>query len=499
MDEKVFQQFKTAFVDYLENLSLNDLRILGRYFNMRAPTRMKKNELLEVLPEIVAGTITPEGRNKRGAPIKNKIVSAEIMASINALIKRYLEPDGQAEMNLFDALSLGQYPMSGSNLVFHSNNAEEKETGDLRTRAMQPVYRGQLQFLNGVPRLLPLDCGDEEELIVVHEDLIREYGLREGDVLAGHTVQGSNAFVLNEILTINDMQPSFLQRGKFEESEVCNPDKLLAFVSKEHASLEAKYIDWLLPLYQGQRGFIVSAPKAGKSELIYALATSALRLAPDVKIIVLLSSQTLETVWKFRNTFSREQLMFTTYDDTPERQIFSADFVLKRAKRLVECGKNVLLLVDSFNTLARAFNETEASVGGKVLAGGVESKTLQYLRRFLNSARCFKSGGSLTMLGALSYDTGNPFDDVIFSELSGLVNYQIRLNDTLAKKRVYPAIDLLRSNAGTGVQSIDGAWESVYTAVAQEFLPKRGEEKLLELLNKSENYPSFLEKIGVKI
>ena len=499
MDNNALNEFKTACKEYLQMVSLNDLRIYGRTLNMKDPTKLKKPELLQAIVDILSGEAKPEGRNNRGAPIKNKTVSVEITASIEALRKRYLEPDTGVEMDWLDAMRLGKFPGSGSNLVFKSNNATAESQEDWIEQAKMPVIRGQLQFLNQVPRLLPLSCGVEEEPIVVPTEFIREYNLREGDVLAGHTVKANNVSVLKNVLTVNELQVSCLDRDVFETGEVTYPDQILSFTTQTPACLSAKYMQWLLPIYQGQRGCVVAPLKAGKTQLIYELASYALRSARDCKVFVLLNGQTPENVWSFRNAFPDDRLVYTTYDDTPEKQVFAAEFLLKRAKRLVESGKNVLLFVDSFNALARAYNETEESSGGKLLAGGLESKTLQYLRRFFGSARRLKSGGALTILGTLACDTGSPFDELVSAELTDLANYQLHLSGTLAANHVYPAIDLMQSGSRTVGEAADRTWERVRQTVYREFLPNNGEEKLRAVLEQADSYASFLDKIGVKL
>ena len=396
-------------------------------------------------------------------------------------------------MNEVDA---GDFLDVPSKLVFSSDDTQEEHWTEAVNKT---VVRGQLQVLNDVSRLLPLDCGVEEEPIVVPAELINQHGLREGDVVACHTQKSKNVSVVKEILTVNDTQLMFLKRGKFEDREVCYPYQTVPFLSQKGASVSAKYIEWLLPLYQGQRGLILSSPKAGKTELLYTLTTSALQASTGVKAFALLNAQCPETVWKFRNAVPEEQMIYTTYDDSPEKQVFAAEFLLKRAKRLAESGKNVVLFVDSFSSLARAYNETEDSAGGKVLAGGLESKTLQYMRRFLGSARCFKQGGSLTLLGTVACHTGNPFDELLSLEISNLANYQIRLNEDLAAKRVYPAIDLPKSFTRTDGLSVGEEAERVYQQVCREVLSAQGEEVLYKMLESCEHYDDFLREIGVKI
>ena len=494
------EKFKIEYIKELNIYTIHQLRAYARDLQFRAPTEFKtKRELLDRLALVEAGEAIVEGRTAVGKPSQNNEYPSEIITKVERLKKLYLYNENEnktGEENALNTANSDNFVEIPSKLVFSSNDIEEEHWTETVNKT---VVRGQLQVLNGVSRLLPLDCGAEEEPIVVPVELIKQYDLREGDVVACHTVNGKNASIVKEILTVNDTQLMFLKRGKFEENEVCYPHKIVPFLSKDSSSLSAKYVSWLLPLYQGQRGLICSAPKAGKSELLYALVSSALNASREVKVLALLNAQSPENVWKFRNAVPEDQRVYTTYDDAPEKQVFAAEFVLKRAKRMVECGKNVVLFVDSFSALARAYNETEESVGGKVLAGGLESKTLQYIRRFLGSARCFKQGGSLTLIGTVACDTGNPFDELLSLELSNLVNYQISLNEALAAKRVYPAIDLSKSFTRLGEIADSEGHDHIYRHVCENLLPSRGEETLCKIIQSSDDYDDFLNKIGAKI
>ena len=262
------------------------------------------------------------------------------------------------------------------------------------------VYRGQLEKLNGVPMLLGLDCSENEAKIIISIDLIRQHDLREGDIISCFAEKSHTAFVATEILTVNDVLVNDLKRSNFDQCEACYPTKRIALYDKEKAnSLTSKYLHWLLPIGCGQRGCILSSPKAGKTNLLYEIAYNARKLNENLTVLVLLIDQSPENVTKFRKIVDSGNLVYTTYDDMPERQVFAAGFLLKRAKRLAESGNNVLFIVDSLSALAHAFNETRESSGGKTFSGGLESKTLQYIKKYFGAARCLEKSGSITMIG----------------------------------------------------------------------------------------------------
>jgi transcription termination factor Rho len=171
--------------------------------------------------------------------------------------------------------------------------------------------------------------------------------------------------------------------------------------------------------------------------------------------------------------------------------VFIAEFLLKRAKCYAECGKDVMLVVDSLNALAHAFNETDASAGGKVLAGGLESKTLQYVKRYFGAARCLEKGGSLSIFASISKDTGNPMDDLIQAELSSIANLEIALSDELAKKRIYPPIDFINTQGKLSSLLLSGEEDVLDLYIRNEYIPKHGIEKLYALLQSAATFEEF--------
>ncbi|MBQ4270141.1 MAG: hypothetical protein IJB97_10905, partial [Clostridia bacterium] len=248
-----------------------------------------------------------------------------------------------------------------------------------------------------------------------------------------------------EILTVNE-KLVIDGRGtrRFEDLSVVKPTKKL--ISGALNSVTDKYFSWLLPISKGQRGIVYSSPKAGKTRLLLEIAKTAVK-QPDLETLALLIEQAPETHTAFLNVLGSERVIFTSYADEAEKHVFGAEFLLKRAKRLAEQGKNVLVLVDSFSALMRAYNETDNSEGGKILPCGMESKTMRYLKNYLGTARAFEKKGSLTLIGAVSAQTGDPADDALLAELKNVSNLQICLSRQLAVQRVFPAIDLLESQA----------------------------------------------------
>lgn len=498
MDEKALNEYKYKCKEYLLSLGIDALRAYGRSIGVEKPTTKKKNELIEDIISVLTGERAPIEQSKRGAPLRNDYVDPEIIARMENLRVPYL---GSGKADATEEFRKQYQEFIKNNkfvLRFESDNASEIEEFD--ERVTKPVYVGQLETLGGVPCLLPLNCIDNSKHVVVPIGLIHEHDLREGDVVSCYTKKGERTYIVEKILTVNELALGTFHRGKFEEKEVCCPHKAVDFYKAGSSdSITAKYLQWLLPVYKGQRGCVLSVPKAGKTGFLFDVARSAEKSDRDLTVFVLLNGQSPENVGQFRKAVESDRLMYTTYDEEPERQVFVAEFLLKRAKRYAESGRNVLLIVDSFNALARAYNDTEESAGGKMLAGGLESKTLQYLRKYFGAARCFEKGGSLTIVGSVSTTTGNPADEVIAAELCALANLEVRLSETLALQRAYPAIDLLHSHTQRGDFFADEPVSRLRGGVCREFLPAHGEIALREYLAKSESFEEFIAKIGVKI
>lgn len=488
-------EYKFKCREYLSAQGIDVLRPYARLVGVAQPTTKKKRDLIEGIISVLVGELAPEYSN-RGAPLKNNYVPPEMLDKIQRLQNEYAYSSDVVATSEFTEQYREFIKNNKSVLYFESNNASEIEEREKSARKTLEI--GQLEFFGEVACLLPLDCTDNSKQIIVPNNLIEEYGLREGDVLSCYTRKGEKMYVVDKILAVNEVVAENGARGKFEEKIVRYPHERIAFYDERFSnSVTAKYLSWLLPAYKGQRGLILSVPKAGKTSLLFDMAVATTKADKNLVVFVLLNAQSPESVGQFRKACFSDKLVYTTYDDEPERQVFVANFILKRAKRYAESGGNVLLFVDSFNALAHSFNETQESSGGKVLAYGLESKTLQYIRKYFGSARCFEEGGSLTVIGAVAEGTGNPADDFISAELGALANLNIRLSERLALQRIFPAVDLQRSNTQRGTQ--EDASDKVRTSVCRDVIPRQGEEAVRTTLAQSQNVEEFIAKTGIKL
>ena len=285
--------------------------------------------------------------------------------------------------------------------------------------------------------------------IYISPSQIRRFNLRTGDTISGlirPPKDGERYFALLKVGEINfDSPESARHKLLFENLTPLHPTKRLK-LERGNGSTEdmtARVIDMTAPLGKGQRGLIVSPPKAGKTMLLQNIATSIVANHPDVYLIVLLIDERPEEVTEMARTVKGE-VVASTFDEPASRHVQVAEMVIEKAKRLVEHKRDVVILLDSITRLARAYNTVVPS-SGKVLTGGVDANALQRPKRFFGAARNVEEGGSLTIIATALIDTGSRMDDVIYEEFKGTGNSEIHLDRRIAEKRIYPAVNINRS------------------------------------------------------
>jgi len=285
--------------------------------------------------------------------------------------------------------------------------------------------------------------------IYVSPSQIKLFGLRTGDTVKGAIrppKEGEKYFALLRVSKINGLDPKDIRdRVPFDYLTPLFPnEKFNLCTSPTGRDFSTRIIDLFTPIGMGQRGLIVAQPKTGKTFLLKDVANAIAKNHPDCYIIVLLVDERPEEVTDFKRSVNAE-VVSSTFDEPAENHVRVAGIVLEKAKRLVECGHNVVILLDSITRLARAYN-TVAPASGKVLSGGVEANALHKPKKFFGAARNIEGGGSLTILATALIDTGSKMDGVIFEEFKGTGNMELQLDRTLANKRLYPAVDLTKSS-----------------------------------------------------
>ncbi len=367
-----------------------------------------------------------------------------------------------------------------------------------------------LGFSKGVLEVLPDGYGflrsvdynylPSPDDIYVSPSQIKKFGLRTGDGVSGQVrppKEGERFFALLRVEAVNDDHPDVIRdRVLFDNLTPLYPkDRLkLETVPGEYSM---RILDLLSPVGKGQRGMVVSPPKAGKTILLQKIANSITRNHPEVKLIVLLIDERPEEVTDMERTVNAE-VVSSTFDEPPERHVQVADMVLEKAKRLVEAKRDVVVLLDSITRLARAHN-TVVPHSGKILSGGVDANALHRPKRFFGAARNIEEGGSLTIIATALVETGSRMDEVIFEEFKGTGNSEIILDRKLSDRRVFPAVDVNRS--GTRKEEIlledeelNRVW--ILRKLVSDLTPVEAMEFILEKMRGTKSNKEFLKSMS---
>lgn len=334
--------------------------------------------------------------------------------------------------------------------------------------------------------------------IYVSQSQIKMYGLKTGDVIEG-TIrppkEGEKYFPLMGIDKINARSPEFVRdRVPFDHLTPLFPDEKFNLTGgKSTCNLSVRTVDLFSPIGKGQRGLIVAQPKTGKTVLLKDIANAIAENHPEVYMIILLIDERPEEVTDMARSVNAE-VISSTFDEPAERHVKIASIVLEKAKRMVECGHDVVILLDSITRLARAYN-TVSPASGKVLSGGVDANALHKPKRFFGAARNIENGGSLTIIATALTDTGSKMDDVIFEEFKGTGNMELQLSRQLANKRIYPAVDIMASSTRRddllhSKETIQRMW--ILRRYLSDMNPVEAMEFLKDRLEKTESNEEFL-------
>src|SRR5437870_3114068 len=339
--------------------------------------------------------------------------------------------------------------------------------------------------------------------IYVSPSQIRRFGLRTGDTIEGHIrspKEGERYFALLKVNTINFEDPEKSKhKVNFDNLTPLYPDERLKMEHEDPTSkdLSPRVIDIVAPIGKGQRALIVSPPRTGKTVLLQNIAHAITANHPEVFLIVLLIDERPEEVTDMQRSVKGE-VISSTFDEPASRHVQVAEMVIEKAKRLVEHGRDVVILLDSITRLGRAYNTVVPS-SGKVLTGGVDANALQRPKRFFGAARNIEEGGSLTIIATALVDTGSRMDEVIFEEFKGTGNSEIVLDRKVADKRVFPAIDIMRSGTRKDELLVEKG-QLAKTYVLRRILSPMGTvdaiEFLLDKLRSAKNNADFFESMN---
>ncbi|MBQ3415673.1 MAG: transcription termination factor Rho [Clostridia bacterium] len=439
-----------------EDMSLTDLKNIAKEYNIKNVSKLRKEELIEVLEKVLDDN-------------ENKTVIDEIETNETPTIER-------------------QYDENGDPIIDYKLTTD----GDEIIEGILDILPDGYGFLRGENYLsTPKD-------VYISPIQIRRFKLDTGDIVKGisRCKEGEKFPSLIFVGEVNGEHPEkSAKRKRFDELTPIYPTERLKLetVTNDYAT---RMIDLISPIGKGQRGMIVAPPKVGKTTLIKKVANSISKNNPEVELIVLLIDERPEEVTDMKRSING-QVIYSTFDELPEHHVKVAEMVLERAKRLVEQGKDVVILLDSITRLARAYNLVIPS-SGRTLSGGLDPAALHKPKKFFGAARNIEYGGSLTILATSLVDTGSRMDDVIFEEFKGTGNMEVHLDRKLSEKRIFPAIDINKS--GTRREDLLLSEEEKETVFAlrkaMNSMPvAEVTEQVLNLMTQTKNNEEFLVKI----
>ena len=380
-------------------------------------------------------------------------------------------------------------------LIFKILQAQAEKEGLMFGEGVLEILPEGFGFLRS-PNYNYLPCPDD---IYISPSQIRKFDLRTGDTVSGEIrppKEGEKYFALLKVQAVNFENPEDAkEKVLFDNLTPVYPHE--HFVMEGNQDISMRIMDLLTPIGKGQRGLIVAQPYSGKTVLLQKIANAIMHNQPDVILIVLLIDERPEEVTDMQRNVKGE-VISSTFDEPPERHVQVAEIVLEKAKRLVEHKRDVVVLLDSMTRLARAYNSVVPH-SGKVLSGGIDSNALQKPKRFFGAARAIEEGGSLTIIATALVDTGSRMDEVIFEEFKGTGNMELQLDRNLFQRRIYPAIDIKRSNTRheellLKQEILQKAW--ILRKVLNELSNVEAMELLIEKLAKTKNNEDFLNSMN---
>ena len=381
-----------------------------------------------------------------------------------------------------------------------SANTGDKELHDIDKLDSGIVVSGILEVMtDGFGFIRSANYLPGEHDVYVAPSQIRKFNLKTGDILEGHTrikTQQEKFSALLYLTKINGMDPlKAMRRANFEDMTPIFPNERLK-LECGRTSTAMRIMDLLSPIGKGQRGMIVSPPKAGKTTLLKQVALSVQQNNPEMHLLILLIDERPEEVTDIRESIEGEnvEVIYSTFDELPEHHKRVSEMVIERAKRLVEHKKDVMILLDSITRLARAYNLT-VPPSGRTLSGGLDPAALHMPKRFFGAARNMREGGSLTILATALVDTGSKMDDVVYEEFKGTGNMELVLDRKLSEKRVFPAIDIPKS--GTRREDLLLSAEeleaiNIMRKALNGLKPEEAVDKILDMFAKTRNNQEFV-------
>lgn len=473
-----------------ESMTLTKLKDIAKDLGVKNISKYKKNELIEEILKVPSNFIE-----------KNGVILRENIAPKNVEETRSVMPiSNNTESNK------------------ESNNSEVKsrtnEIGNVEKKENLKEMINESNVANGILEILEnnsfgfLRCKNyltSSEDVYVSPSQIRRFNLRTGDEVEGKVREAKETEKFKALLfvqKVNGEHPEkAIGRKSFETLTPIYPKERLKLESSDSNDLSSRLMDIICPIGKGQRGIIVAPPKAGKTTLLKKIAQNISKNYPDVKLIVLLIDERPEEVTDMKRSINGD-VVYSTFDEEPQNHAKVAQMVLERAKRMVEQGKDVVILMDSITRLSRAYNLTITPTG-RTLSGGLDPGALIMPKKFFGAARKIEEGGSLTILATALIETGSRMDDMIFEEFKGTGNMEVHLDRRLQERRIFPAIDIYKS--GTRKEDLILSKEELEVAFSiRKKMYRDGNsdditENLINMLSKTGNNKEFIDVFQKKV
>lgn len=466
--------------------------------NFRRRRHADRDEPLSIAEQLVDGRFEDEEDEETVKHFEELKKSGETyITELQRMSMAELIDEARQE-NLSDTEIAG---MKRQDLIFRILKERVKMSGLMYGEGTLEILPDGFGFLRS-PDYHYLACPDD---IYVSPSQIRRFGLRTGMTVSGQIrppKENERYFALLRVEAVNYEDPNLASKKIwFDDLTPCHPDKRIILETTAD-EIECRVVDLIAPVGFGQRGLIVSPPRAGKTILLQKMAKAVLKNFPDCYVFMLLIDERPEEVTDMeRQVKGRNcEVISSTFDEAPSRHIQVSEMVIEKAKRMVEYGRDVIIFLDSITRLARAWN-AECPASGKILTGGVDANALQRPKRFFGSARKIDEGGSLTIIATALIDTGSKMDEVIFEEFKGTGNMEIVLDRRLVDKRIWPAIDINRSGTRREEMLLDPEEHRricVLRRVLNEMNPPDAMEFLVGRLAKTKSNAEFLMSLNMR-
>ncbi|WP_297435310.1 transcription termination factor Rho [uncultured Clostridium sp.] len=523
-----------------EKMTLVELKVIAKELSIKNISKKKKSELIEAIKEVKPADLINAQENsleqntieKDGIVLREKISVkvTEPVKGIESEVKAKVYHNPYQDRNYDNRVK--KINVSENNQDIELNNTENKvinnpyrdrnydnrvsspeksidESIDINEKkeefktlvSTSENSRGILEILEsnsfGFLRGQNYLTGDDD--IYVSPSQIRRFNLRTGDEVIGKVREAKDGEKFRALLYVEkingDMPEVAINRKSFEKLTPIYPNERLRLETDFSGDVSSRLMDIVCPIGKGQRGMIVAPPKAGKTTMLKRVAQNLMKNYPDITLIMLLVDERPEEVTDMKRSI-RGEVIYSTFDEEPQNHAKVSRIVLERAKRLVEHGKDVIILMDSLTRLSRAYNLT-VTPSGRTLSGGLDPGALVMPKKFFGAARNIEEGGSLTILATALVDTGSRMDDMIFEEFKGTGNMEVHLDRKLQERRIFPAIDIYKSGTRKDNLLLDSDERVVADAIRKtmyrEEQAESTTERLINLLYKTKNNKEFIE------